>query len=93
MNLYQVLNQNFQDKPNHHRNYFHYKMIVQKNDYNLTDVTRLEGGDYTTVAPGEWHWFETRTMVVRRQTEVLEIYYLEPISADIIRKTVGGIVE
>ena len=66
---------------------------VEKNDYDLTDVTKLEGGDYTSVAPGEWHWFETSTMVIRKQTEVLEIYYLEPISADIIRKTVGGIVE
>ncbi len=69
---------------------------VQKNDYDLTDVTTLKSGEYTTVPPGEWHWFETNTMgawEVRKQTEVLEIYYLEPISSDIIRKTVGGIVE
>ena len=62
---------------------------VQKNDYDLTDVTTLMQYGYTSGKPGEYHWFETR----HRDAEVLEIYYLEPISSDIIRKTVGGIVE
>ena len=59
---------------------------VRKNDYDLTDVTELKAGEFTTVAPNEFHWFETTT----ESTEVLEIYYVEPISSDIVRRTVGG---
>lgn len=61
---------------------------VRKNDYSLTDVTHLAAGDFTTVSPNEYHWFET----ANRTAKVLEIYYVEPISADIVRKTVGGAV-
>jgi mannose-6-phosphate isomerase-like protein (cupin superfamily) len=59
---------------------------VRKNDYDLTDVTELRAGEFTTVAPNEFHWFETTS----ESTEVLEIYYVEPISSDIVRRTVGG---
>jgi mannose-6-phosphate isomerase-like protein (cupin superfamily) len=59
---------------------------VRKNDYDLTDVTELKAGEFTTVAPNEFHWFET----TNESTEVLEIYYVEPISSDIVRRTVGG---
>jgi mannose-6-phosphate isomerase-like protein (cupin superfamily) len=59
---------------------------VQKRDYELTDVTILSAGDFTTVKPGEYHKFVTRV----NPATVLEIYYLEPLSEDIIRQTVGG---
>jgi mannose-6-phosphate isomerase-like protein (cupin superfamily) len=59
---------------------------VRKNDYDLTDVTVLSPGDFTTVAPNEFHWFKT----IKDSAQVLEIYYVEPISSDIIRRTVGG---
>ena len=61
---------------------------VRKNDYDLVDVTKLAPGDFTSVKPGEYHWFETS---MNDNNEVLEIYYLEPITADIVRETVGGI--
>jgi len=59
---------------------------VRKNEYDLVDVTSLNTGEYTSVKPGEYHWFETKLL----GAEVLEIYYLEPITEDIIRETVGG---
>ena len=59
---------------------------TRKNDYDLVDVTKLYQGQFTTVKPGEYHWFEGTAL----DSEVLEIYYLEPISEDIIRETVGG---
>lgn len=59
---------------------------VRKNDYDLTDVTILEPGMFTTVAPNEYHWFQTS----KDSAQVLEIYYVEPIGSDIVRRTVGG---
>lgn len=59
---------------------------VVKNDYELTDITTLNPGDFTTVKPGELHWFST----LDQDCEVLEIYYPESLSSDIVRKTVGG---
>ena len=61
---------------------------VRKNDYDLVDITTLNPSEYTTVKPGEYHWFETN----QNDAEVLEIYYLEPITEDILRETVGGIL-
>jgi mannose-6-phosphate isomerase-like protein (cupin superfamily) len=61
---------------------------VRKNAYDLVDVTKLIPGEYTSVKPGEYHWFETQL----NDAEVLEIYYLEPITEDIVRETVGGLV-
>ena len=49
-------------------------------------VTPIDPGEYTSVQPGEYHWFETKF----NNAEVLEIYYLEPITDDIIRETVGS---
>jgi len=40
---------------------------------------------WTTVKPGEFHSFEAI-----QDTMAFELYYPEPLSADIIRKTVGG---
>tara|TARA_R110000772_G_scaffold64904_1_gene144895 strand:- start:40 stop:393 length:354 start_codon:yes stop_codon:yes gene_type:complete len=61
---------------------------VRKKAYDLVDVTKLLPGEYTSVKPGEYHWFETQL----NDAELLEIYYLEPITEDIVRETVGGIV-
>ena len=58
------------------------------NDYDLVDITTLNPSEYTTVKPGEYNWFETN----QNDAEVLEIYYLEPITEDILRETVGGIL-
>ena len=61
---------------------------VRKNDYDLTDMTMLQNpGDFTCVAPNEYHRFNTNHL----PAAALEIYYLESISKDIIRETVGGI--
>lgn len=61
---------------------------VEKNDYALVDTTLLKEGQWTSVKPNEFHRFRSVTDV-----EALEIYYLEPLTADIVRKNVGGIVE
>ena len=62
-----------------------YKSVTDL-DIDLVDVTTLHPGEYTSVKPGEYHWFETKL----NDAEVLEIYYLEPITEDIVRETVGG---
>jgi len=59
---------------------------VHKLAYDLVDLTELAPGEITTVAPGEYHRFFTRGGPT---VECLEIYYPEPLSDDIIRKTVG----
>jgi len=59
---------------------------VRKGDYDLTDVTVLRAGDFTTVRPGEYHWFTSIT-----DCAALEIYYPETLSEDIQRKSVGGL--
>ena len=58
---------------------------VRKSDYNLTDVTVLRAGDFTTVRPGDYHWFSSIT-----DCSALELYYPETLSEDIQRKSVGG---
>lgn len=58
---------------------------VRKNNYELTDVTTLRAGDFTSVSPGEFHWFNCIDDCV-----ALELYYPEPLSEDIVRKSVGG---
>lgn len=60
---------------------------VRKNDYDLTDITVLRAGDFTTVRPGEYHWFSSVTDCV-----ALELYYPEMLSEDIQRRSVGGSV-
>lgn len=61
---------------------------IVKNDYNLTDITLLGPGEFTTVAPNEYHRFRTGD----RGMQGIEIYYLEPLSIDITRKTTGGAI-
>ena len=60
---------------------------VEKNNYDLTDVTELFQGQHTSVKPNEFHRFFTKDEPV----EALEVYYLNSISEDIVRKTVGGV--
>jgi len=65
------------------------KICVRKNDYQLIDETLLEAGEMTTVAPNEYHWFETMSV----SAVVLEIYYPQHITDDIVRKTIGASIE
>ena len=75
---------------------------VRKNDYDLVDVTNLVEGEYTSVAPNEYHMFKHHVPPGEEDlvkewgrdaaAAALEIYYLESISKDIIRETVGGII-
>lgn len=57
---------------------------VWKNDYDLVDVTVLTAGQYTRVAPGEFHQFEAQ-----EDTVAFEIYWCEFPHDDIQRETVG----
>jgi mannose-6-phosphate isomerase-like protein (cupin superfamily) len=59
---------------------------VHKNSYDLVDRTELREGDLTTVMPGEYHRFVGGPT----GAHVLEIYHLEPLSEDIMRKDKGG---
>ena len=61
-------------------------IVVRKNDYNLTDKTVLKPGEMMEVAPGEFHRFESGEQPV----DALELYYLEPLSDDIVREDCGG---
>lgn len=62
---------------------------VKKNDYDLVDITSLTASGFTTVKPGEFHKFVCSNKLIGL-TRALEIYYLSPITEDIIRETVGG---
>lgn len=59
---------------------------THKNAYDLVDRTVLDRGDFTTVQPGEYHRFISG----ENGAEILEIYHLEPLSEDIMRKDRGG---
>lgn len=61
---------------------------VRKNNYDLTDVTVLTPGMFTTVKPGEYHWF-----VCKEDAIAYELYWPELLSEDIVRETVGGKVQ
>lgn len=55
--------------------------------YDLIEVTRLRKYELTSVPPGEEHYFET----LDDPCKMLEIYYPEPLSEDIVRSVVGRI--
>lgn len=63
------------------------RIVVKKNGYDLTDTTVLGPGDFTTVAPDEYHWFETGDQPVVG----LEFYYPDPLSEDIVRRNCGAV--
>lgn len=58
---------------------------TMKADYELTDVTILKAGEFTSVKPGEYHWFQCVKDCV-----AFEIYWMETLSEDIQRLNVGG---
>jgi hypothetical protein len=62
------------------------KMIIRvwKNNYDLIDETVLTAGQYTKVAPGEYHQFEAV-----EDTVAFELYWAEFNHEDIERETVG----
>lgn len=63
--------------------------IKIKKAYGLLDTTTLEAGDFTSVAPGLEHRFETDDL---RRAFALEIYYTQGLDPeDIVRSTNGGI--
>lgn len=53
--------------------------------YNLVDITVLKAGDYTKVAPGEYHKF-----VCIEDAVCFELYWAQFDHDDIERETVGG---
>jgi len=57
---------------------------IFKKDYDLKDETVLKAGDFTTVKPGEYHYFFCPV-----NTVAFEVYYPEMLSEDITRKDVG----
>jgi len=59
---------------------------VHKNSYDLVDRTVLSKGDLTTVQPGEYHKF----IAGDEGADVLEIYHIDALSEDIMRKDRGG---
>ena len=59
---------------------------VWKNNYELVDETVLRQGQYTKVAPGEYHQFEALA-----DTTAFEIYWAQFDHDDIERETVGYI--
>jgi mannose-6-phosphate isomerase-like protein (cupin superfamily) len=58
---------------------------VNKNNYDLVDITTLNSGDFTVVRPGEFHKF-----VCTKDCVAFELYWPELLSEDIIRKNTGG---
>ena len=57
---------------------------VWKNNYDLVDVTVIGSGQYTRVAPGEYHQFEAL-----EDTVAFELYWANFDHEDIERETVG----
>ena len=62
------------------------KVIVHKNDYDLTDETIIKSGESTVAAPNEWHSF-----LALEDTVAYEIYYGKVDDSDIVRRDCGGI--
>lgn len=60
---------------------------VWKSDYDLVDITILNPGDYTKVAPGEKHLF-----VCQKDAVLFELYWTELNPNDIVRDNVGGTI-
>jgi len=62
------------------------KLLIRtwKNSYNLVDETIIGPGQYTKIAPGEYHQFEAL-----EDTIAFELYWAEFDHNDIERETVG----
>jgi len=63
------------------------KILIQKNEYPLTDETVLETGQSIVIQPNEYHSFE----ILEDMTVAYEIYWTELDSNDIERKNCGTI--
>ena len=57
---------------------------VWKNNYDLVDETIIRDGEYTKIAPGEYHQFEAL-----KDTVAFELYWAEFNHDDIERETAG----
>lgn len=64
-------------------------LIDVRKKYGLVDTTALDPGEFSTVAPGEWHRFRTDA----QPCVAIEQYYLPGLSEDIEREDTGGPVE
>src|SRR3974390_630667 len=62
---------------------------VFANDYSAPESYKLTPGEFLTVPPGVHHQFRTDA----EGCYLLEMYYTEPLSEDIVRRNVGGLVE
>ena len=62
------------------------KLLIRawKNDYELTDETVLNAGDFTQIKPGEFHQFEAL-----EDSVAFELYWAEFDHDDIERQSVG----
>ena len=58
---------------------------IWKTDYDLVDKTILKAGQRTVVKPGDYHQFRCIEDAV-----VYEIYWVELLHSDIVRRSVGG---
>lgn len=63
------------------------KILIEKNDYPLTDETILAPGESIVIKPNEYHAFE----IMQQDTIAYEIYWTELDSNDIERKNCGSI--
>ena len=63
------------------------KIRIEKNDYQLTDITCLEDGQSIIIRPNEYHSFEG----MLTETIAYEIYWTELNPDDIERKNCGTI--
>lgn len=63
------------------------RILIEKNDYPLTDVTSLMPGQSTIIRPNEYHSFE----IGEEGTIAYEIYWTELNPDDIERKNCGTI--
>ena len=61
------------------------QILVWKNNYDLVDSTILYPGEFTAVAPGEYHQFKAL-----EETLAFELYWAEFNHNDIQRESVGG---
>jgi mannose-6-phosphate isomerase-like protein (cupin superfamily) len=62
------------------------RILIEKNDYPLTDETKLSGGESIIIQPKEYHSFE----ILQEGTVAYEIYWTEIDGNDIERKNSGS---
>jgi quercetin dioxygenase-like cupin family protein len=63
------------------------KVVIEKNSYELTDITVLHAGESIVINPDEYHYFE----VLEDNSVAYEIYWVEIDVNDIERRDVGTI--